>query len=136
MSFEGQESGDLRDSQKNTSTAAQRTHQIADDGQQTNDGSTEGGSSRNDALELLVHALLTVTGHDKTLLFQLLSDIAGAGAGDFDPSLGEDGACDDHVCHEDSGLDGVEEGFGEVERRRPGSSQQNLQVEWTMYTYM
>ena len=60
-----------------------------------------------------------MTGHDKTLLLELLSDIAGRRARDLDPGLGEDGAGDEHVDDEDSGLKGVGESLSDAERRGP-----------------
>ena len=91
---------------------------VASNGESTNAGTTESSGSGDDALELLVHALLTVTGHNETLVLELLGDIAGSGARDLDPGLGEDGASDEHVDDVDSGLDRVEERLSEVQRRR------------------
>jgi hypothetical protein len=110
-------SKNLRDSHENSSTASKSTHQVADDRKSTNAGTTEGGSGRDNTLELTVHALVAVTGHDHTLLLELLGNIARAGTRNLDPGLGESGACDEHVGSEDSGVDGVEKSVGEVERR-------------------
>ena len=108
---------DLRDGHENTGTAAESAHQIADNRESTNAGTTEGGSGGNNALELTVHALVTVTGHNHALLLELLGNVARAGARDFDPGLGEGGACNEHVGSEDGGVDGVEKSIGKVERR-------------------
>jgi hypothetical protein len=108
------------DGQKNTGTAAQCAEKIATNGQSTNAGTTESGGRGDDALELLVHGLLAVTGHDETLLLELLSDIARRGAGDLDPGLREDSASDEHVYDEDGGLERVGESLGDAKRRRPG----------------
>lgn len=110
------------DGEEDTGSAAQGAEEIAADGESTNAGTTEGGGSGDDALELLVHGFLTVTGHDETLFLELLSDIARGGAGDFDPGLGEDGAGDQHVHDEEGGLERVGEGLGDAERRGPGAS--------------
>lgn len=107
----------LRDSHENTGTAAKSAHQIADNRESTNAGTTEGGGSRDNALELTVHALVTVTGHNHALLLELLGNVARAGARDFDPGLRESGACNEHVGSEDGGVDGVEKSIGKVERR-------------------
>ncbi|KAJ6440062.1 tRNA isopentenyltransferase [Purpureocillium lavendulum] len=72
----------------------------------------------DDALELLVHALVAVAGHDETLVLELLGDVAGAGARHLDPRLGEEGAGAEHVDDIGSGVDGVEERVLEVERGR------------------
>ena len=111
------ESKNLRDSHQNTSTAAQGTHEIARDGQGTDAGTTERSRSRDDTLELTVHGLVTVTGHDQTLLLQLLGHVPWARAGNLDPGLTESGACDEHVGREDGGVKRVHKGVLEVERR-------------------
>ena len=105
------------DSKKSTSTRAESSHQVTEDREGTNAGTTEGGSSRDDALELLVHALVTVTSHNETLVLELLSDIAGAGAGNLNPGLGEQGASAEHVNDVGDGVDGVEESVLEIQRR-------------------
>jgi hypothetical protein len=109
--------GYLRDSHKNTGTAAESAHQITDNGESTNAGTTESGGSWDNALELTVHALITVTGHNHTLLLELLGNVTRAGARNFDPGLGEGGTCDEHVGGEDGGVDRVEKSVGKVERR-------------------
>ena len=108
----------LRHSEKGTSARAESSHEVAGNRESTNAGTTEGGGGGDDALELLVHGLVTVTGHDETLVLELLGDIAGAGAGNLNPGLGEDGAGSEHVADVDDGMDGVEEGILEVEGRR------------------
>jgi hypothetical protein len=108
--------GNLRDGHENTSAAAKSAHQIADNRESTNAGTTESGGGRDDALELAVHALVAVTGHNHALLLELLGNITRAGARNLDPGLGEGGACDEHVGGEDSSVDGVEESIGKVER--------------------
>ena len=57
--------------------------------------------------------------HDESLFLELLGDVAGGGARNLDPGLGEDGAGDEHVDNKDGGLKGVGEGLGDAERRRP-----------------
>ena len=44
----------LRDRQQDTSAGAESSQQVAGNGKSTNAGSTKGGSSRDDALQLLV----------------------------------------------------------------------------------
>jgi hypothetical protein len=109
---------DLRNSEKGTSTRAKSTHKVAQNGQSTNAGTTESGSGRNDALQFLVHALVTVSSHNKALVLELLGNVAGAGARDLNPSLGEESTSSEHVDDVDGGVDRVEESLLEVERRR------------------
>lgn len=108
---------DLRDSKESTGTGTESAHQVAEDGESTNAGTTEGGGSGDDALKLLVHALVTVTGHDKTLVLQLLGNVARAGAGNLNPGLGEESAGTEHVDDVGGGVDGVEESLLEVQGR-------------------
>src|SRR4051812_30615487 len=96
----------LRDGKKSSSARAERTHEVAGDGESTNAGATEGSGGRDDALELLVHALLAVTGHDQTLVLELLGDVARARAGHLNPSFGEDSARSQHIGDVDGGVDG------------------------------
>ena len=110
---------DNSNGKQDTSSAAEGAEEVTANGESTNASTTESGSSGDNALELFVHGLLTVTGHDKTLLLELLSDIAGRRARDLDPGLGEDGAGDEHVDDEDSGLEGVGESLSDAERRGP-----------------
>ena len=114
---------DDRDRHKNTSPTADRTHQVGDDRQETEDGTAERRRGGDDALELLVHGLLAVAGHDEALVLELLGDVARAGAGDLDPGLGEDCAGNEHVDDEDGGLQGVGESLSDAERRGPISCQ-------------
>ena len=55
---------DDRDRHENTSPTADRTHQVGDDRQETEDCTTERRRGGDDALELLVHRAFTVTSHD------------------------------------------------------------------------
>jgi hypothetical protein len=59
-----------------------------------------------------------VTRHDETLILELLSNITGSGAGNLNPSLGEEGAGNEHEGDVHSSVDGVEESLLEVQRRR------------------
>lgn len=52
------------DGHQNTSSAAERTHQIRRDREKAENGTAKRGRSRDDTLEFLVHAALTVSSHD------------------------------------------------------------------------
>ena len=108
--------GYVRHGKEDTSSAAKGTKEVGGDGETTNAGTTEGGSGGDDTLELLVHALLTVTRHDQTLVLELLGNIARSGAGNLNPGLGEESAGNEHEGDVDSGVDGVEESLLEVQR--------------------
>jgi hypothetical protein len=86
------EKGSLRDGKKNRGTGAKRTHEIASNGEETNDCTSECRSSWDDTLELLVHGLFTMSGHDKSLFFQLLGYVSWCRAADLNPRLAEQGA--------------------------------------------
>lgn len=109
-------SEDLRHSHQDASSTAQCTHKVASDRQSSNTSTTKSSSGWNNTLQLAVHALITVTGHNQALLFQLLSHIARAGSRNLDPSLAESGTCDEHVDGEYGSVDGVQKGIGDVER--------------------
>ena len=53
--------------------------------------------------------------HDETLILELLGHISGAGAGNLNPGLGEDGTGGQHVDDVNNGVDGVNESIGEVQ---------------------
>lgn len=56
--------------------------------------------------------------HDKSLVLKLLGDIPGAGSGNLNPRLGENGARDQHVRDIDGSVERVQESIGEVQRGR------------------
>lgn len=118
-----------RHGKKNTSTAAEGTEKVRGDGETSNAGTTEGGGGGDDTLQLLVHALLTVTRHDETLVLELLGNITGSGARNLNPGLGEEGTGDKHEGDVDGSVDRVEESLLEVERRRHVVSDTGSSVE-------
>ena len=59
-----------------------------------------------------------MTGHHETLILELLGNVTGSGAGNLNPGLGEESASDQHESDVDGGVDGVNEGLLEVQRRR------------------
>jgi hypothetical protein len=59
-----------------------------------------------------------VTGHDKALVLELLSDITRSGARDLNPGLGEESAGNKHKRDVNSCVDGVKERLLEVQGRR------------------
>ena len=98
------------DSHQDTRSAPKRAHQVGSDGQQSKNGTTESGSSGDDALQLLVHALFTVAGHDHLLVLELLSNFSWARARDFNPCLGKERAGSDHEGDVDRRMNRVEQG--------------------------
>ncbi len=107
----------LRDGKKDTGTTTKGTEKVRSDGESTNTGTTESGGSGDDTLKFPVHALLTVTSHDETLVLELLRNITRGRARNLNPSLGEEGAGNEHKGDVNSGVDRVEERLLEVERR-------------------
>ncbi|GMF90274.1 unnamed protein product [Aspergillus oryzae] len=108
---------DLRHGKEDTSTATKSAKEVRGNGKSTNASTTEGSSSRDNPLELLVHALLTVAGHHKTLILELLGNVTRGGARDFNPGLGEESASNQHEGNVNSGVDRVKKSLLEVERR-------------------
>ena len=99
------------DRHKDTSPTADRTHQVGDDKQETEDGTAERHGSGDDALRFLIHRTLTVPSHDHLLVLELLGNVARTAAGDLNPGLGEDGAGGGDEGDVDERVDGVEEDF-------------------------
>lgn len=58
-----------------------------------------------------------MTGHDQALVLELLSNVTRSGAGNLNPGLGEESTGNEHKGNVDSGVNGVQESFLEVERR-------------------
>ncbi len=107
---------DDRDCKQNTRTTAQRAKHITRHGQRTDARTTKGRRSGNDSLQLLVHRLLPVPGHNEPLFLESLCNVARRRARNFDPRLGEDGAGDDDECNVDDSVDRVEKRIGKVQR--------------------
>ena len=105
------------DCQQNTCSTSQRTQHVARHGQCTNTCTTKRRRSRNHPLQLLVHRLLPVPGHNEPLILERLCHITRCRARYFDPRLGEHGARDNDEGDVDDGVDGVEERIGEAEWR-------------------
>ena len=59
-----------------------------------------------------------MTSHNEPLVLKLLRDISWARAGNLNPSLREDRACNQHVDNVDGSVNGVEESVSEVQWRR------------------
>lgn len=55
-----------------------------------------------------------MAGHNHVLVLELLGDIAGGGARDLDPSLGQESAGSQHEGDVDDGVDGVQEGLSDA----------------------
>lgn len=108
----------LRNGKESSGAGAKGAQEVAGNGESTNASTTERSGSGDDALQLLVHALVTVTSHNQTLVLKLLGDITWAGARDLDPGLGEDGAGGEHVGDVDNSVDRVDQGVLHVHRGR------------------
>lgn len=108
----------LRDSKESTGTGTESAQKVTGDGERTNAGTTKGGGSRDDALELLVHGLITVASHDETLILELLGNITRAGARNLDPCLGEESTSTEHVDDVGAHVDRVEKSLLHVLGRR------------------
>lgn len=118
VQVQGTRDKNLRDGKKDAGSATEGTEEIASDGKKTNASTTEGRGSGNNPLQLLVHALLTMTSHNQSLFLELLGNIAGRRARNLNPSLREDSTSDQHVDEIDSGMDGIKESLRETEWRR------------------
>lgn len=108
----------LRHSEQNTSTTSKSTKKVRGNGQSTNASTTKSSSSRNNTLQLLVHALLTVTSHHQTLVLELLGNVTRGGARNLNPGLGEEGTGNKHESDVHSSVNRVKESLLEVQGRR------------------
>ena len=99
--------------QQDTGPATQGAHQIGAHTQGPNRGPTKGGGGGNDALQFLVDTTLglTVPGDNQLLVLETLGDLPGAGAGDFDPGLGKEGADAEHKGDVDEGVNRIGKGL-------------------------
>ena len=107
-----------RHRQQNPRPAAQRAHQIARDGERADARTAKRRGGGDDALQLLVHALLAMPRHHEPLLLELLGDIARRGAADLDPGLGKQRAGGQHEGDVDGAVQRVVQRRLEVQRRR------------------
>ena len=90
---EGLEGGiDSGDSEEDTSTRSDGSHEVSGDGEGTNAKSSEGGGGGDVAVEGLDSRLVTVSLDHHLLLLELTGDISGGGARNIDPGLGEESA--------------------------------------------
>lgn len=108
----------LRDSEESSGAGPKSAHEVTGNRESSDASTTKSGGSGDDTLELLVHALVTVTSHDKTLVLQLLGNIPRARARHLDPGLGEDGACGEHVGDVHDRVNRVDKSILHVQRRR------------------
>lgn len=70
-----------------------------------------------------------MTGHNQSLILQLLSNVTGSGARDLNPSLGEHRTSDEHEDEVDSGVDRIEGSLLEVQGRRHVISKTGSSIE-------
>jgi hypothetical protein len=106
---------------QNPRSPCQRSAQIRRHTQQTQDRSSESGGGRDDALELLVHRSFAVAGHDELLVLELLGNLSGTGAGDFDPGFRKEGTLGG-VCEKEL-VRGEERGKGKGEGKERGAEE-------------
>jgi len=82
--------------EEDTCARTDGSHEVGEDGESSNADSTEGGSGRNVAVEVLDHRVLSHTFDDEFLVDELSSNVSRAGARDIDPNSGEESAGREH----------------------------------------
>eukprot|EP00982_Pelagococcus_subviridis_P016771 31497-Pelagococcus_subviridis.AAC.19 len=87
---------DYRHREKDPGTAADRPHEVRDDGEETDAHPAERGCGGDVPVQLALKRGLAVADHEHLLLLQLLRDVARGRAGDFDPRLREERARAEH----------------------------------------
>ena len=98
---------DNGDSQKDTSSRSNSSHEVSKDGEGSNTNSTESGSGWDISVEVLDHGLLSHSLDDEFLVDELLHNILGGRAGHIDPDSREEGARSHHKDGVDHGVDWV-----------------------------
>jgi len=108
---------DNSDSEENTSSRSDGSHEVGEDAESTNADSTEGGSGVNVFGKLLDHGGFSPSLDHEFLVHELAHDIAGGLSGDVDPESGEEGARahDEHVVEER--VEGIGLNLHEILRR-------------------
>src|SRR5271155_5667712 len=107
-----------RDRKENPCSASQRTKHITSHRQSTNTGTPKCSRRGDNSLQLFVHTLLAMAGHDKTLVLELLRDVSRCRARNLNPCFREQSAGNDDKQYVYNGVDRVEQRVGEVQRRR------------------
>lgn len=103
------------DGDKDCSAASQGAKNIRKNSNETNDGTANRGSDRNDAAELLCNRDITVSNNHNSLSLEHLGNVARARARDLSPGLGKDGRGNDDKDSVEDGLERVPEGLEDVE---------------------
>ena len=97
---------------------SQSAHHVGSETQQSQRRTSEGRGGRDDPLQLLVDASLSVSGNDHLLVLELLGDLSRTGTRDFDPGLAKDGTGRDDKEDVEDGVQGVEQGRGDASGSR------------------
>ena len=105
----------LRDSEKDTGATTERTQKVAGYRQCANASSAKSSSGRDNPFQFLVHALLSVSSHDQSLLFELFCNVPGRGSRNLNPSLRKDSTSNNNEGHVDCRVNRVQKGFGKIE---------------------
>lgn len=105
-------------SEQDSSSAADRTHEVSEDAQSANAHTTEGCSGDDVPAEVLNHSLFAVSiSNDHVLLHQLGDNITRGRAADVDPDAREDCTACHHKEAVDNGVEGVTLDVKQVSRR-------------------
>ncbi|KAF1756407.1 hypothetical protein GCK72_012860 [Caenorhabditis remanei] len=105
---------DDRDSEKDSSSRSNSSHEVSCDGKCSDTETSESGGSWNVSVQLVDHRLLTMTAHDHLLFLQLLGNILSGRSRHIDPGFGEECARSEHEDNVDNAVEWVFEDVSEV----------------------
>ena len=101
------------DTEEDAGAGTDGTEEIGDDGEGTDAHTTEGGSGGDVPVEDVDDGGVAVTLHDHLRVAELLGNVAGGGAGHFDPGLGEEGTGREDEDEVEDGVEGVIDDLGQ-----------------------
>jgi hypothetical protein len=104
--------------QEDTGAGTNGSHEIGNDRQGANAHTSKGSRGRDVTVEDVNQGRITVSLHYHLVVTQLLGNITGRRTGDFNPSLGEEGACGEDEDQVEDGVEWIVDDLGQRSRRR------------------
>ena len=109
---------DNGNTEQNTSTRSNGSHEISHDGQCSDAHASKGGRRRNVAVEDMNQGRITVSLHDHLVVAELLSNITSRRSRDFNPGLGKESARRQNERQVKDGMERVVDNFSKRLGRR------------------
>mmetsp|Transcript_14521 Transcript_14521/g.24067 ORF Transcript_14521/g.24067 Transcript_14521/m.24067 type:complete len:368 (+) Transcript_14521:211-1314(+) len=109
---------DDSDGQEDTGTCTDSSHKVSNDRQGANTHTSKGSRGRDVTVENMNQGRITVSLHYHLVVTQLLGNITSGSTGDFNPSLGEEGAGGKDEDQVKDGMEWIVDDLGQGSRRR------------------